>query len=61
MGLLSSADGLGHPLAKRDGFDIQSASKAFVPRLSVSEDEVYNAGYARNVTRRAFIKRRFFR
>ncbi|VDC06722.1 unnamed protein product [Peniophora sp. CBMAI 1063] len=52
------ADGLDHPLAKRDGFDLQSASKAFVSsKLDVSEDDVhYNTGYSGDVTHHAFIK-----
>ncbi|KZV62018.1 hypothetical protein PENSPDRAFT_642738 [Peniophora sp. CONT] len=51
-------DGVDHPLAKRDDFDLQSAAKAFVvSKLDVSADDVhYNTGYSADVTHHAFIK-----
>ncbi|VDC06710.1 unnamed protein product [Peniophora sp. CBMAI 1063] len=51
-------DGIDHPLAKRDGFDLQSAAKSFTAsKLDVSADDIqYNTGYSADVTHHAFIK-----
>ena len=56
-------DGLDHPLAKRDNFDIQSAAKAFVSsKLNVTADNVhYNTGYSADVSHHAYIKQQAVR
>ncbi|KAI0058528.1 hypothetical protein BV25DRAFT_1829964 [Artomyces pyxidatus] len=51
-------EGLDHPLAKRDGFDLDDAALSFVQsRLNVGEDAVaIRSSYAGDVTKHAFIK-----
>lgn len=50
-------------MAKRDGFDLETAAKAFVSsKLSVGDDDVhYNSGYSGDVTHHAFVRQKAVR
>ncbi|KAI0308649.1 hypothetical protein OF83DRAFT_200250, partial [Amylostereum chailletii] len=51
-------DGLDHPLAKRDDFDLTSAATAFVAsKLGVDSDAVaFTSGFAGDASKHAFVK-----
>ncbi|KAI0315941.1 Fungalysin metallopeptidase-domain-containing protein [Amylostereum chailletii] len=51
-------DGLDHPLAKRDGFDLTSATTAFVAsKLGIDSDAVsFTSGFAGEASKHAYVK-----
>jgi extracellular elastinolytic metalloproteinase len=56
-------EGLAHPLARRDGFDLESAATAFVQsKLGVDSDAVnIQSSFVNNVAKHAFVKQQSVR